>query len=156
MRRLIAIVLMLLLPIQSAWALVAMPCQGQVDMSQAHAAHAGHHGDAMQHALHAEAVATAALADPAGHDAHHGHHGLDGLDGFDGHHAAPQPAGHPDGDPCSGSAACMSLHSPPLAADFDAGLPVLQLPHALRPAGGSAFSSVPPAREQRPPIGLPA
>ncbi len=66
MRRFIAIVLMLLLPIQSAWALVAMPCRGHVSLqgdtaavmalAVAHEAHAGHH-DAM-----------------AGHDEHHAGH----------------------------------------------------------------------------------
>lgn len=152
MRRFIAIVLMLLLPIQSAWALVAMPCRGHVNlqgdmaavmaMAVAHEAHAGHH-DAMAH--HGDAHAPA-----------HGHHA---------HHDAAPPVGHDPGDggtagaaqdPCSGSAACMSLHSPPLAAGFDAGLPALKLPSPLRPAEGARFSSVPPQRLQRPPIGLAA
>lgn len=157
MRRFIAIVLMLLLPIQSAWALVAMPCRGHVSLqgdvaavmalAAAHEeAHAGHHD---------------AMADHDGHhgDAHapaHGHHA---------HHDAAPPAGHDSGDggpasasqdPCSGSAACMSLHSPPLAAGFDAGLPALKLPSQPCPAEGARFSSVPPQRLQRPPIGLAA
>ncbi|WP_298235248.1 hypothetical protein [uncultured Azohydromonas sp.] len=158
MRRSIAIVLMLLLPIQSAWALVAMPCRGHVSlqgdraavmaMAVAHEAHAGHHAALADHGHH------------AGHgDAHapaHEHHA---------HHDAAPPAGHDPGDggiasegqdPCSGSAACMSLHSPPLAAGFDAGLPALKLSSQLRPAGGERFSSVPPQRLQRPPIGLAA
>ena len=156
MRRFIAIVLMLLLPIQSAWALVAMPCRGHVMPQPAlvaagmvPAAHAGHHGTLADSARHA--------GDHAHHDAAgagHAHHG--------GHAAVPddRPA-LDDGlaaagaDPCSGSAACMSLHSPPLAQAVS-GLPVLKLPN-LQPRGdGPRFSSVPPARLQRPPIGLPA
>ncbi len=152
MRRFIAIVLMLLLPIQAAWALVAMPCRGHVSlpgdksavtaMAAAHEAHAGHH----------EAM--------SGHEGHHAGHG-----DAHAHHDAAPPAGHDPGDgglasagqdPCSGSAACMSLHSPPLAAGFDAGLPALKLPSQLRPAEGPRFSSVPPQRLQRPPIGLAA
>lgn len=153
MRRLIAILLMLLLPLQSAWALVAMPCKGHVNLPRAVAQaqedhHAGHlaamagHG---HHAMHDDATAA------------HEHHA---------HHDAAPPAGHDDGsgtthtsqsgDACSGSAACMSLHSPPLAAGFDAGLPALVLPGWLPPAEGAAFSSVPPQRQHRPPIGLAA
>lgn len=159
MRRFIAIVLMLLLPIQSAWALVAMPCRGHVSlqgdvaaavaMAAAHEAHAGHH----------EAM--------AGHDGHHAGHGdaQAPAHGHHAHHDATPPAGHEPGDggpasagqdPCSGSAACMSLHSPPLAAGFDASLPALKLPSQLRPAEGARFSSTPPQRLQRPPIGLAA
>lgn len=145
MRRFIAIVLMLLLPIQSAWALVAMPCRGHVSlqgdvaavvaMAAAHEAHAGHH----------EAM--------AGHEGHHAHHDAAPPAGHDPGDGGPASAGQ---DPCSGSAACMSLHSPPLAAGFDAGLPVLKLPSQLRPAEGARFSSTPPQRLQRPPIGLAA
>jgi hypothetical protein len=153
-RRLIAIVLMLLLPLQSAWALVAMPCRGHVSPPQAavaatalaevHGSHAGHPG------------AMAGHEHPADHGA-----AMNGHEHAMVHDAAPA-AGHDGGasgaspqgpDACSGSAACMSLHSPPLAPGFDAGLPALQLPHLLPRADGERFSSVPPQRLHRPPIG---
>ncbi|NML18354.1 hypothetical protein [Azohydromonas caseinilytica] len=156
MRRLIAIVLMLLLPIQSAWALVAMPCRGHVSPVQPLQAAAGmvHGGHAAQQG--GMAGVEDALHDHAHHDAAtagHQHHGD--------HAAAPgeQLSDHdglaPGDDPCSGSAACMSLHSPPLA-QATAGLPVLKLPNLQPPGKGADFSSVPSARLQRPPIGLPA
>ena len=191
MRRLIAIVLMLLLPLQSAWALVAMPCMGhlnlpqavqaaqalalaqdQADAHEAHghgaAAHAAHAVQAMAHGMAHDGMAheagEAAQLEHAGHDAydaqaaHVGHAGHDAA-------ALDPPAGGNDGagtstsplaDPCSGSAACMSLHSPPLAAAFDAGLPAPALPGWLPPSDGQRFSSVAPQRLQRPPIGLAA
>lgn len=163
MRRLIAIVLMLLLPLQSAWALVAMPCLGHLSLPlavQAAQAEAEAHGhDAAHHAAHAgHDVAPAALAHQAGAAAHQHHDGHDGHDA-----AATGPADDGGGassspltDPCSGSAACMSLHSPPLSAAFDAGLPALAPAGWLPPAPGQRFSSVPPQRLHRPPIGLAA
>ena len=155
-RRFIAIVLMLLLPIQSAWALVAMPCRGHVGLLQdaavaaaaAHAAHAGHHGpmaDHDHHAAHGDAVVPA--------DGYHAHHDTAAPAGHDPGDGDTPTAGH---DTCSGSAACMNLHSPPLAAGFDPGLPALKLRSLPRPAEGTRFSSVPPPRLQRPPIGLAA
>ncbi|MDZ5461744.1 hypothetical protein [Azohydromonas lata] len=159
-RRLIAIVLMLLLPLQSAWALVAMPCLGHLSLPlavQAAQAEAQGHG-AAHHAAHAgHDVAPAALAHQAGAAAHQHRDGHDGHDA-----AATGPAddggtsSSPLSDPCSGSAACMSLHSPPLSAAFDAGLPALAPAGWLPPAPGQRFSSVPPQRLHRPPIGLAA
>lgn len=159
MRRLIAIVLMLLLPLQSAWALVAMPCMGHLSLPLAvQAAQAQAHGhDAAHHAAHGgHDVAPAALAHPAAGAAVHQHHA-------DHDAAATGPAdggggasSSPLSDPCSGSAACMSLHSPPLSAAFDAGLPALAPAGWLPPAPGQRFSSVPPQRLHRPPIGLAA
>jgi hypothetical protein len=158
-RRLIAIVLMLLLPLQSVWALVAMPCRAHVSPSPAvaaaavalvaahdgHADHVGHHAAMAGH----EHPGAADASVPA--HAHHAHHEAAPATGHDGGGASGASPQGPDA--CSGSAACMSLHSPPLAPGFDAGLPALQLP-SLRPrADGERFSSVAPQRLHRPPIG---
>jgi hypothetical protein len=158
-RRLIAIVLMLLLPLQSAWAMVAMPCRAHVSPPPAVAAaalalvaaHDGHAGPGGHHAAMAghEHPGAADASVPA--HAHHAHHAVAPAAGHDvGASGGPSSQGP---DACSGSAACMSLHSPPLAPGFDAGLPALQLP-SLRPrADGERFSSVPLQRLHRPPIG---
>jgi hypothetical protein len=165
-RRLIAIVLMLLLPLQSAWALVAMPCKGHVNLPQvalaaasvveAHEAHAGHDAAMAGHAHHAshDGAAPAPAPAPAPAHEHHAHHSAAPVSGHDGGSGDAQSSPGPDS--CSGSAACMSLHSPLLAGGFEASLPALPLPGWQPPAEGSRFSSVPPQRLHRPPIRLAA
>lgn len=156
MRRALAFVLMLLLPLQSVWALVATPCTGMawVPPGVVAAAVAATQDDHAAH--HAPALEAAALA--GGH-AHHGAHdgGSDGSPGDDAHylHHQDDASGAADGG-CSGSAACMSLHSPPLAHAPGLGLPSPERPALRHDASAPTFSSAPAARLHKPPIGRPA
>lgn len=119
---------MLLLPLQSAWALMATPCAGLVYVPQS-------------------AVST--VAPDHEHIAGHQHEAEPAHDHE--HAGKAQTSGE---DNCSGSAACMSLHAPPLAHAPSTGLPAVTLPGVLAISGLHAFTSAPQVPLHRPPISL--
>lgn len=128
MRRFLAIFLMLLLPLQSVWALMATPCAGLMYVPQA--------------------TVSAAMAD--GGD-HHAGHPQEATSAHDHQHAdVPQT---PSNENCGGSAACMSLHAPPLAHAHSTELATVRLPALIVVSGMQAFTSAPQLPLHRPPIG---
>lgn len=128
-RRFIAILLILLLPAQSVWAWMAVPCVGSVSLPAqvVHALQEGHDHASHPHDTAADHEQVSKVGEPE--------------------------VGEPAADElnCAGSAACFSMHSPALAHGVQ-DVPAL-------PTGGTRFAvsafdfrSIAPQPLHRPPI----
>jgi hypothetical protein len=149
-RRFLTWLLILVLPLQSAWAAVTLPCAPQAQALQVQVAMPS--GGEAAHGPHA----AHALGD--GHGAHHGHDAAMinlAASADDGQAAASDGSQQDTSNPaprCKASAACISLHSPPLAGGSHLQVPTLAAVHSLRAAEALRFSSAVLAPRHRPPI----
>ena len=131
---------MVVLPLQSGWAAVTLPCTPE--------------SQALVHVLSEVAPSMgAALAEHDAHAAHHGHGLAEGASP-PGVHDAAAASGADSERPsrCDASAACISLHSPPLAIGLSLGVPPLPREHGVRVGDAPRFRSAVLALRHRPPI----